>query len=132
MKFTFEISNRNQFVEKVNKIGSDKKWFSFVYHTKDIIFYDLKYFISDYEIEVGQCIFTNLKSNIDCSFLIYPEYRGRSLAKMFVMQMIKSHQNIQFTVSLFNTRSLNLFCTNFLLRICEYEIRCKTLTFVLK
>lgn len=129
MKFNLEISNRDHFIKKLNKIGSDKKWFSFVYHSIDFLYYDLNYLMDNNEIEIGQCLFKKIKSRNDCSLLIYPEYRNHFFAKMFIEQMIKNDKNIQFTVSKYNIKSMKLFESISELIKSEMNIRTKSYRF---
>lgn len=129
MKFNLEISNRPHFVKKLNKIGSDKKWFSFVYHSIDHFYYDLNYLTNKVEVEIGQCVLKKIKSSIDCSFLIYPEFRNHSFGKMFLEEMIQNEKNIQFTVSKYNINSIKLFESISELKKSELNMRTKTYRF---
>lgn len=129
MKFNLKISNRPNFVKKINKIGSDKKWFCFVYHSVDLFYYDLNYITNKVKLEIGQCVLKKNKSSIDCSFLIYPEYRNNSFARMFLEQIVENEKNIQFTVSNYNINSMKLFESISELKKSEINIKTKTYRF---
>ena len=102
--------DKNEWTAKLKKIGIDQKWLLSIYMEKATEFYSLDYQIFNKEItSVGACYFLQMDSGIDCSFFIFPEYRRKGFAKKFISEVISNYDNIQFTVSKYNSPSLRLF-----------------------
>jgi GNAT superfamily N-acetyltransferase len=125
MKFTLNSSDRNSFICSLSKIEEGKKWFGFIYHSKQLKYYSINCLMNGLKIEIGQCALKSIDSNLDCSFFIHPEYRRLGLARSFVRYMINKNENIRFTVSQFNQPSKALFSSIQELKVirCEMEIR---------
>jgi GNAT superfamily N-acetyltransferase len=126
MKFTLNSSDRNSFICSLSKIEEGKKWFSFIYHSKQLKYYSINCLMNGLKIEIGQCALKSIDSNLDCSFFIHPEYRRLGLARSFILQMINTKENLRFTVSNFNHPSISLFNSLRELKVIAYEVENKT------
>lgn len=114
---------------QLNKIGADKKWFLSFFNTKIDGVYSIDLVENDCTIKVGVCIFVQYDSASDCSFFIFPKYRRQGFARKIISDLTLKNENIQFTVSNFNTISLILFESIKSLSISSINIRNNTIIF---
>lgn len=119
-------------IDQLNKIGADKKWFLSFFNTKIDGVYSIDLVENDCTIKVGVCIFVQYDSASDCSFFIFPKYRRQGFARNIISDLTLKNENIQFTVSNFNTISLKLFESIEILTKLETKTKNNTCIFIKK
>jgi RimJ/RimL family protein N-acetyltransferase len=110
MKFRRVRIDKNEWIEHLKQIGSDKKWFLYLlnqYNTECFNLYIDS--LKNESIIVGAYTISNSVNIVDCSIFIFPKYRRNGIAKDFITELISKNEKIQFTVSKYNIISLNLF-----------------------
>jgi hypothetical protein len=117
-------------IAQLNKIGADKKWFLSFFNTKFDAVYSIDLAGNNCTIQVGICIFVQYDSATDCSFFIFPKYRRQGFARKIISDLTLKNENIQFTVSNFNTISLKLFESIEILTKLETKTKNNTCIFI--
>lgn len=119
-------------IAQLNKIGADKKWFLSFFNTKIDGVYSIDLAENDCTIQAGVCIFVQYNLVTDCSFFIFPKYRRHGFARKIIFDLTLKNENIQFTVSNFNTISLKLFESIETLTKLETKTKNNTCIFIKK
>jgi hypothetical protein len=130
MKLTQSKIDKKVWLSQLNKIGMDKKWFLSICNQINTDFISLDILSSNEEyIQIGACTITEFDDVTDCSIFIFPQYRRKGYARIYIYELVSSIANIQFTVSKYNTNSLSLFETTENLKKSEINTRKMTYIF---
>lgn len=97
-------------IAQLNKIGAERKWFLSFYNELDKEFYNIDFHSKDDDkMNIGLCIICKYKDITDCSLFISPTFRRQGFASKIISILIAKFENVQFTISNYNSNSLKLF-----------------------
>ena len=97
-------------IAQLNKIGADKKWFLSFYNEINKDFYNIDFHSKDDDkMNIGMCIICKYQNITDCSLFIFHTFRRQGFASKIISILIAKFENVQFTVSNYNSNSLKLF-----------------------
>ncbi len=121
---------KKEWSTQLKKIGIEQKWFISIFHQNKNEYYSVDLLsLSEERIQIGACTFSKLNTVTDCSIVIFPEHRRKGFATQLISELTARYENIQFTVSTYNTISLRLFDSIPLLKNSESNSKNKTCTF---
>ena len=124
---------KKEWLTLLRKIGIEQKWFISIFHQCKNEFYSVDFLSrSEERIQIGTCTFSKINTETDCSIFIFPEHRRKGFATQLILDLTARYENIQFTVSTYNTISLRLFDVIPLLKNSESNSKNKTCTFIKK
>jgi predicted acetyltransferase len=129
MTFILNDIKRDDFLKGLEVLGTDKKWFLYLYKLKDLQFFSISYLIEDNSTIIGMGYLYKIVSKNDYSFFINPNYRKKGIAKKFVEKLIKTDHNIQFSVSEHNSGALSFFRAIEELYVSMNNTKSKTVVF---
>ena len=117
-------------IAQLNKIGADKKWFLSFYNELNKEFYNIDFHSKDDDkLNIGVCIICKYKDITDCSLFIFPTFRRQGFASEIISILIAKFEDVQFTVSNYNSNSLKLFESIQSLNISSINKRNNTIIF---
>lgn len=121
---------KKEWSSQLKKIGIEQKWFISIFHEPKNEFYSVELLSrSEERIQIGAFAFSKINTETDCSIFIFPEHRRKGLATQLITELTARYENIQFTVSSYNTISLRLFNAIPLLKKSDSNRKNKTCTF---
>ncbi len=117
-------------IAQLNKIGAERKWFLSFYHELNKEFHNIDlHSIGDDKMNIGLCIICKYQNITDCSLFIFPTFRRQGFASGIISILIAKFENVQFTVSNYNSNSLKLFESIQSLNISSINNRNNTIIF---
>lgn len=121
---------KKEWSTQLKKIGIEQKWFISIFHQYKNEFYSVDFLSrSEERIQIGACTFSKINTVTDCSIVIFSEHRRKGFATKLISELTERYENIQFTVSTYNTISLRLFDSIPVLRNSQSNSKNKTCTF---
>lgn len=130
MIFFLNSIEKKEWSTQLKQIGPEQKWFISIFYQQKSEFYNVDILtLNEEKIHIGLCTISKIDTITDCSIVIFPEHRRKGFATQLISDLTIRFEQIQFTVSTYNTISLRLFYSIPLLKYSESNSKNKTRTF---
>lgn len=130
MTFLLDRIVKKEWTTQLKQIGTEQKWFISIFHQQRSEFYNVHILtMNEEKIHIGLCTISKIDTITDCSIVIFPEHRRKGFATQLISDLTTRFEQIQFTVSTYNTISLRLFDSIALLKYSESNNKNKTRTY---